>query len=157
MKRQTCFIYLSFRIAFFILFLRKRLIRFLYGLLLLCYLFLYENSRSQMFYKADALKDLAIFTGIHLYWRIFLINFIKKSLQHMCFPFNITKCLSAAPIHYTFQKFYVMIEFFGCLRVQNWYFSYFLYHCFVFIHNSRVIIGSPLLFRIYLVLYQKIY
>ena len=75
-----------------------------------------------MFCKADALKDLAVFTAKHLYWRFFLINFIKKSLQHRCFTVNMTKCLSTAPAHYTFQKFYVMIKFFGCLRVQNWYF-----------------------------------
>ena len=39
-------------------------------------------------------------------------------------------------VHYTFPKFYVMIEFFGSICVQNSYFSYFLYHCFVFLHDS---------------------
>ena len=53
-------------------------------------------------------------------------------------------------VHYTFQKFYVKKELPRCLRVQNWYFSDFLCHCFVF-HNSSVRMGSPLLFRIYLV------
>ena len=38
-----------------------------------------------MFCKKDALKNLAIFTGIHLCWRFFLTNFIKKRLQHRCF------------------------------------------------------------------------
>ena len=72
-----------------------------------------------MFYKINALKNLAIFTGKHLCWRLFLINFIKKRPQHRCFPANIAKCLSTAfyiehfvPIHYTFQNFYVIIEFF---------------------------------------------
>ena len=50
------------------------------------------NSRTQMFYKTDALKNFAIFTGKHLYWRFFLINFIKKRLQRRCFPVNIKKC-----------------------------------------------------------------
>ena len=83
----------------------------------------HSNRRSQMFYKTDALKSLAIFTGKHLCWRFFLINFIKKRLQHRCFPVKIAKCLSTAfyiehfvPIHYTFQNFYVMIEFFGFFR-----------------------------------------
>ena len=39
-------------------------------------------------------------------------------------------------VHYTFPKFYVMIEFFRTICVQNSYFSYFLYHCFVFLHDS---------------------
>ena len=57
-------------------------------------------------------------------------------------------------VRYTFPKFYVMIEFLGCLLVQNWYFSYFLCHCFGF-HNSSVRIGNPLLFRIYVVFIPK--
>ena len=54
-----------------------------------------SNSHSQMFYKIDALKNLAIFTGKHLCWSFFLRNFIKKILQHRCFPVNIVKCLKA--------------------------------------------------------------
>ena len=51
------------------------------------------------------------------------------------------------PVHYAFLKFYMMIKFFGRLWVQNWYFSYLMCHCFVFLHNSSVRIGSLLLFR----------
>ena len=83
-----------------------------------------------------------------LYW---------KETQDRCFPVNVAKCsflYRTHPVHYTFQQFYVMTEFLGCLRVQNWYFSYFLFHCFVF-QNSSVRIGSPLLFRIYLVFIPK--
>ena len=47
-----------------------------------------------------------------------------------------------------FRNFYVMIEFFGRLWVQNWYFSYFLCHYFIFFHNSSVRIGTPWLFCI---------
>ena len=79
----------------------------------------HSNRRSQVFYKINALKNLAIFTGKYLWWRLFLINFTKKTLQHRCFPANIAKWLSTAfyiehfvPIHYTFHNIYVMIEFF---------------------------------------------
>ena len=57
----------------------------------------HSNGRSKMFYKIDALKNLAIFTGKNLCWRFFLIiNFIKKRLQDRCFPVNNGKCLSTA-------------------------------------------------------------
>ena len=51
-----------------------------------------SNSHSQMFYKI--VKNLAIFTGKHLYWSFFLRNFVKKILQYRCFPVNIVKCLN---------------------------------------------------------------
>ena len=121
-----------------------------------------SNSRSQLFYKINPLKNLAIFKGKHLCGRFFLINSIKKRLRNRCFPVNIAKCLSTAfyiehhPFIILFRNFYAMIEFFGCLRVQNWYFSYFfLNHCFVLLRNSNVRIGSPLLFRLYLVFIPK--
>ena len=155
MKRQVFFIYLSFRIDFLFCFWENVL--FTSYVLATTVLFVpvgkRSNSRSQMFCKIDALKNLAIFTGKHLGWKFFLINFIKKRQQHRCFSVNVAKWTH--PVHYTFQKFYVMIEFLGCLRVQNWYFSYFLCHCFVF-HNSIVRIGSPLLFHIYLVFIPKV-
>ena len=82
------------------------------------------NRCSQMFYKIDAFKNLAILTGKHLCWRFFSINFIKKRLQYWCFPASIPKCLSTAfytehfvSIHFTFQNIYAMIEFF-------WFFRY---------------------------------
>ena len=118
-----------------------------------------RKTFKQPFCKIEALKNLAIFTGKHLGWRFFLINFIKKRHQHRCFSMNAAKLLSAAfyiehiPFIILFRNF-VIIEFLRCLWVQNWYFSYFLCHCFVF-HNSRVRIGSPLLFRIYLVFIPK--
>ena len=49
------------------------------------------------------------------------------------------------PVDYTFPKFYAMKEFFGCLWVQNWYFSYFLCHYFFFYNSIRTSI--PWLFR----------
>ena len=121
MKRQGFFIYLSFRIAF----LSEKVNQETSGSLPMWVVTTvvavgkHSNWRSQMFYKINALKNLAIFPGKHLCWRFFLKKFIKKRLQHRCFPVNIAKCLSTAfyiehfvPIHYTFQNFYVMIEFF---------------------------------------------
>ena len=55
-----------------------------------------SNSRSQMFFKIDSLKNLAILTGKQLGWRIFLINFFIKRHQNWCFPVNATKFLSTA-------------------------------------------------------------
>ena len=45
------------------------------------------------------------------------------------------------PVHYTFPKFYVMMEFFRRLWEQNWHFSCFLCHCFIFLYNCSVRIG----------------
>ena len=39
-----------------------------------------------------------------------------------------------------------MIEFFGRFWVQNWHFSYFLCHCFPFLHNP-IRVSIPWLFR----------
>ena len=53
-----------------------------------------------MFFKISVLKNFAIFTGKHL-WESLInkiagqkaCNFLKKRLQQMCFPANITKFL----------------------------------------------------------------
>ena len=76
----------------------------------------HSNSRSQKFYKINALKNFGIFTGKHLCWRFFLINF-KKRLQHRCFHVNIAKCLSTAfyieyVCEYEFFEYYAMLSFF---------------------------------------------
>ena len=71
----------------------------------------HSDRRSQMFYKIEARKNLAIFTGKHLCWRFILINFIKKRLQHRCFPANIAKCLSTA----LYIEHFVPIHFSECL------------------------------------------
>ena len=54
-----------------------------------------------MVFKLGVLKNFAIFSRKHLPWSLFLIklhalktcNFIKKRLQHRCFPVNIGKVL----------------------------------------------------------------
>ena len=118
MKRQVFFIYLSFRIAFLVCFWEN----VWFTSYVACYYCVvpvgkHSNSRSQKFYKINALKNLAIFTGKHLCWRFFLINFIKKRHQHRCFPVNIAKCLSTAfyieyICEYEFFEYYAMLSFF---------------------------------------------
>ena len=74
--------------------------------------------------------------------------FIKKEISALVSSFEYCEILVGTPsVHYTFPKFYVMIKFFGRLWVKNWRFSYFLYYCFVFLHNSSLRIGSQWLFR----------
>ena len=93
MKMHVFFIYLSFRIVFLVCFWEK----VWFASYVACYYCVvsvgkHSNSRSQMFYAA--LQNLVIFTGKRLCWRFFLIRFIKKRLQHKCFPVNVAKCLS---------------------------------------------------------------
>ena len=55
-----------------------------------------RTSRSQMFFKIVVLENFAHFTGKHLRWRLALIKifkFIKKKLQHRCFPVKFYKFL----------------------------------------------------------------
>ena len=49
-----------------------------------------------MLFQVGILKNFAIFTGKRLCWSLFLINIIKKGLQHECLPLNVTKVLRAA-------------------------------------------------------------
>ena len=71
-------------------------------------------------------------------WEIwFFVQWILKIVKIL--RTFIYRILSAS---YTFPKFYLMIAFFELLWVQNWSFSYFLCHCFVF----SVRMGSPWLF-----------
>ena len=84
MKRQVVFIWLSFRMVIFVLFLRKGLLHLLYSFL--CYFFMEENvqtyikgktvrcSRSQMFLKIALLKNFAVLPREHMHWRLFLIK-----------------------------------------------------------------------------------
>ena len=157
MKREVFFIYLSFRVAFSFCFWEN----VLFTSHVACYYCVvpvgkHSNDRSQRFYKIDALKNLAMFTRKHLCWRFFSI--IKRDSSTGLFLWivrNLSLLYRTPPVYYTFQNFQVMIELFGCLGVQNWYFSYFLCHYFFFLHNSSVRIGSPLLFRIHLAFVPK--
>ena len=94
-----------------------------------------RSSRFQMFFKIGVLKNFSSPFLIKLGpWRLAFL--LKKRFQHRCFPVNIAKFLRTAFLWNTFYSlyFYVMIEFFGRLWVQNWRVSYFLYYCFVFLH-----------------------
>ena len=54
-----------------------------------------KKQQTEVLYKKGVIKIFAIFTGKHLCWSLFLLkcNFIKKRLEHRCFPVNITKFL----------------------------------------------------------------
>ena len=118
-----------------------------------------RSSRSQMFFKIVILKKFAELPRKHLCWSVFLIKkqawrpaYLSKKKETTIQVFSCEYCEFfksffiehliilithyANVVRYTFPKFYVMIEFFGSICVQNSYFSYFLYHCFVFLHNS---------------------
>ena len=100
-----------------------------------------RSSRLQMFYKIVVLKNFSSLFLIKLGpWRFTFL--LKKRFQHRCFPVNIAKFLRIAFLWNTFCSLYfdVMIEFFG-YKIDV--FSYFLYYCFVFLHNSSIRIGSP--------------
>ena len=119
-----------------------------------------RSSRSQMFFKIGVLKNLAIFTRKHLCWSLFLIklqawrplHFIEKETPTQVFFCEYCEIIENSffiehlLLIILFRNFYVMIELFGRFWIQNWYFSYFLCHCFVLFHNSSVKIGSPWLF-----------
>ena len=49
-----------------------------------------QKQPLEVFCKKNIFKNFAIFTEKHLCWSLFF-NFIKKKLQHGCFPVNIVK------------------------------------------------------------------
>ena len=53
-----------------------------------------------MFFKMGALKIFKNFTGKHLCWSLFLVNFIKNRLRHRFFPVKFAKFLWT-PFHRT--------------------------------------------------------
>ena len=64
------------------------------------YLFYQQKQPPEVFYKKAVLKSFTTFTEKHMCWSLFLIicrqkscKFIKKRLQHRCFPDNIEKFL----------------------------------------------------------------
>ena len=52
-------------------------------------LFIAVENEIQKQPFTDVLRNFAVITGKHLRWN----SFIKKSLQHRCFPVNIAKFL----------------------------------------------------------------
>ena len=58
-----------------------------------------RSNRWQVFFKISALKNTAILTGntcVEVSFEQSCSNFIKKRLQHRCFPVNIAKFLRTA-------------------------------------------------------------
>ena len=60
------------------------------------YFEMYRSGRLQMFFKIGVLKHFTIFTGKHLSWSLKACKYIKKRLQHRCFPVNIAEFLRIA-------------------------------------------------------------
>ena len=99
-----------------------------------------------MFFKIPVLKNFAMtvkktpvlaclfnrFSGLYTW------IFIKKRLLHRCFLKKILRTdffVEHLAVHCNLSKFYVMIESFGRLWVQNWHFSCFLCHSFDFAYG----------------------
>ena len=53
----------------------------------------YRSSHWRCYRKKDTLKNVANLTRKHLRQNLFLIQFIKKRLQHKCFPVKSAKIL----------------------------------------------------------------
>ena len=82
----------------------------------------------------------------HLNWGVFLINLqayrspflLKRDSNTGVFlikSFKNSYLCRTPHCYYTFSNFYVMIEYFGRLWVQNWHFWYFLGHYFDILHG----------------------
>ena len=130
MKRQV--FSSSWVLDFFFFFLRKCPLR-----MLLVMLLIHEgkclNSRSQMFFKTGVLKNFTIFTGKHLCWSLFSIksqdwrlpSSLKKTLQHRCFPMNITRFIKTALLWNTcslyFSEIWYLVLGITYAKVIFWY------------------------------------
>ena len=58
------------------------------------------SSWPEVFCEKGVFKNIAIFTGKHRFWILFLIIFIKKRHQHRCFPVNIAEFLKTLILKY---------------------------------------------------------
>ena len=72
----------------------------LYRMVLFFYISIYGSSHRRCSVEKGVYKNFANFTGKNLFWSLFLIkfqgqacNFIKKRLQHRCFPAKFAKFL----------------------------------------------------------------
>ena len=78
-----------------------------------------KSNHSQIFFKIGALKNFEIFTGKYMYWSHFDKdagrmdrNFIKKTIQHGCFPKNNAKFLKQHFLQNTFGGCFWKTTFF---------------------------------------------
>ena len=72
----------------------------------------YRSSHQRNSIKQVVLKHFAIFTGKQLK----VYNFIKKRLQHRCFPENIAKFLRAPILKNKSEKQLLYLEEYQCTR-----------------------------------------
>ena len=87
-----------------------------------------KSSHPQMFFKIGALKKFEIFTGKHMYWSHFNKdagrmdrNFIKKRIQHGCFPKNNAKFLRQHFLQNTFGGCFWKATFFQKQQIPSDY------------------------------------
>ena len=80
-----------------------------------------RSSRLQIFFKIGVLKNFAIFTGKHLCLCLFnkvaglkSCNFIKKRLQHRCFPVNIVKFLRIPILKNIYERLFLIMAIWLC-------------------------------------------
>ena len=71
---------------------------------------LHSSSHQRCSIKIAILKTSAKFTGKHLRWSLFWINFSKKRLQHRCFPVNIMKFLRAPIFQNIFARLLLYVS-----------------------------------------------
>ena len=73
-----------------------------------CTNFLKQQKQSpEVFSEKGVPKNFNIVTRKHLWWSLFSVfgvNFIKKRLQHRCFPVNITKILKTLILEKTSKR-----------------------------------------------------
>ena len=86
------------------------------------------SSRLQMFFKISAFKNFTNFTGKHLCWSggLQAYNFIKKRLQHMCFPVKFMK----------FLRTHFFKEHLWCLLLHHYNYWLCCYHKSISYHWS---------------------
>ena len=77
-----------------------------------------QKQPSEVFCKEVVIKNFANFTGKHLWWSLFLINlqawgvsFIKRILQHRCFPVKFAKFLRIPILKNFYERLLLYIRF----------------------------------------------
>ena len=69
---------------------------------LICFIF--RSILSQMIFKIGVLKNIGNFTEKYLCWSLFSRKFIKKRLQHRCFPLKFTLITYQSSVSQFFSK-----------------------------------------------------
>ena len=72
---------------------------------------LFRSSHRRCFVKKGVLKNFANFTGKHLRWSLLqACNFIKKRLQHWCFPVKFAKFLRTSILNKICERLLLFVS-----------------------------------------------